>query len=64
MNTFRVGDSVMVTAKDDFYAYIDGWRGRVIGFQAGCVNVKVPRDDIEMEFFVPADQLVLTVGAA
>ena len=32
LTDIRVGDRLMVCAKDDFYAYVDGWRGRVTGF--------------------------------
>jgi hypothetical protein len=62
---FRPGDYVMVTAKDDFYAYIDGWRGRVgsaEGLPDGNVRVEVADEGITKLFIVPADQLALTVG--
>jgi hypothetical protein len=63
MNTFRVGDRVMVTAKDDFYAYIDGWRGRVFAFESwGAVWIKVDDEGVDKRFLVPADELALTVG--
>lgn len=62
VNPFRNGDRVVVMAKDDFYAYIDGWCGVVVGFQSGCVDVMVEKEGLDMEFFVPPDQLVLTVG--
>jgi hypothetical protein len=61
VSTLRVGDRVMVTAKDDFYAYIDGWRGCVSGFQNGLVWVVVDSEDIEKRFLVPSDELALTV---
>ncbi|WP_250479130.1 MULTISPECIES: hypothetical protein [unclassified Caballeronia] len=66
MNTFRVGDRVMVTAKDDFYAYIDGWRGRVGSFEgmpAGYVRVMVEGEGITKEFPLPVDQVVAYFGS-
>jgi hypothetical protein len=61
INWFRVADRVMVTAKDDSYAYIDGWRGRVIGFESGAVWIKVDDEGVDKRFLVPADELALTV---
>jgi hypothetical protein len=29
MSQFRTGDTVAVAARDEFYAHVDGWRGRV-----------------------------------
>lgn len=65
LNTFRAGDRVMVTAKDDFYAFIDGWRGRVgssEGVPGGHVAVEMVDEGIDKRFIVPADQVVLMVG--
>ncbi|SAK68202.1 hypothetical protein AWB76_04068 [Caballeronia temeraria] len=61
INTFREGERVMVTAKDDFYAYIDGWRGRVGSFEGipgGHVRVEVPDEGVTKLFIVPVDQVV------
>lgn len=58
---FRVGDRVIVTARDDFYAFIDGWVGRVSGETAGHVQIEVHDDGITKVFLVPPDQLRLTV---
>jgi len=61
---FRVGDLVLITAKDDFFAFVDGWPGRVSGFNNGLVEVKCQREDGEKTFYVPADQLRHTVSTA
>jgi ribosomal protein L21E len=65
LNTFRAGDLVMVTAKDDFYAYIDGWRGRVgssEGVPGGHVAVEVSDEGLTKRFIVPVDEVALMVG--
>lgn len=76
INTFRAGDRVMVTAKDEFYAYIDGWCGRVLAVgpaKPNPVHSQVPeghcavstdgrKDGERCVFLVPVDQLALTVG--
>jgi len=69
---FKIGDRALICARDEFYAFVDGWRGTVTGFQSGCVVVKGPgmvgqgmqggADDApEITLFVPADQLSHTV---
>jgi ribosomal protein L21E len=65
INTFRAGDKVIVTAKDDFYAFIDGWRGRVgssEGIPGGHVRVECIDEGIDKQFIVPVDQVALMVG--
>ena len=57
----RVGDPVLICAKDEFFAFVDGWRGRVAGFNNGLVEVRCQRVDGEKTLFVPADQLMLSV---
>lgn len=64
LSGFHVGDPVIVTAKDDFYAFIDGWRGRVTGHEAGCVRIEVPHEGLQKVFLVPADELRLTVSGS
>jgi ribosomal protein L21E len=64
LSGFHVGDHVIVEAKDDFYAYIDGWRGRVTGHEAGCVRIEVSDEGLQKVFLVPADELRLTVSAS
>ncbi|WP_250479027.1 MULTISPECIES: hypothetical protein [unclassified Caballeronia] len=65
VRTFSTGDRVMITAKDDFYAYIDGWRGLVGSFEGipgGHVRVEVPDEGVTKVFIVPVDEIVLMVG--
>jgi hypothetical protein len=65
LNTYRVGDRVMVTAKDEDYAFIDGWRGRVVERETlpgGWVAVECVDEGIEKQFIVPVDQVTLLVG--
>lgn len=64
LSGFHVGDHVVVEAKDEFYAYIDGWRGRVTGHEAGCVRIEVAHEGLQKVFLVPADELTLTVGGS
>lgn len=56
------GDKVMITATDEFYQFIDGWVGRVAGFQNGLAWVVCQHDGTEKKFLVPSEQLILTVG--
>lgn len=69
---FKIGDRAMIVARDEFYAFVDGWRGVVSGFQSGLVVLKGPgmvgngiqggQDDaFEITLFVPAEQLAHTV---
>ncbi|OJY20746.1 hypothetical protein [Pandoraea sp. 64-18] len=58
---FRLGDRVIVTARDEFCAFIDGWVGKVSGAEAGCIRIEVPDEGITKVFLVPPDQLRLTV---
>lgn len=60
---FNPGDKVIICAADDEYAFVDGWRGTVTGFQSGHVEVKCMRSDGEKTLYVPAGQLSHTVGA-
>lgn len=62
ISRIRIGDSVIITAKDDFYAFVDGWCGRVMAFQSGCAVVVCQRPEGEKTFWVPPDQLALNVG--
>lgn len=57
------GQTVRIRAKDDFYAYCDGWFGRVAGWNTGYLIVLVTRFDPDLgrdstlELLVPEDQL-------
>lgn len=58
----QVGDKVVICAADDFYAYVDGLRMRVTGFNSGAVQVKGNNwEGQEITLFVPAGQLSITV---
>lgn len=63
LHDFKPGDHVMVCAKDDFFAFVDGWRGNVTGTNSGLVVVECQREDGTKTLFVPADELRLTVPA-
>lgn len=53
----RLGMPVTIAAKDEFYAFVDGWQGTFAGWRDGYPVVEVIDDGIRKEFLVPADQL-------
>ena len=57
----RTGDAVIITAHDEFFSFVDGWRGRVKGWQAGHAVVVCDRPEGELTFFVPPEQLALAL---
>lgn len=60
-----IGRPVVVCASGNEFAFIDGWRGRLAGLQHGCGVVHVASEEVAngyKVFFVPVDQLALTVG--
>jgi uncharacterized protein YkvS len=57
----KPGDAVIITAKNDFYRFVDGWRGTVTGLNNGLVVVECARVDGLKTFYVPADELTLSV---
>lgn len=57
----KAGDAVIITAKGDYFAFVDGWSGTVAGLNNGLVVVECARVDGLKTFFVPADQLTLSV---
>ena len=66
----QAGDKVMVTAKSDFYAFIDGVVGSALSVSpSGLVTVQVTEFEetleggghVEKTFLVPSDELQLTV---
>lgn len=71
MSGFKIGDRALICARDHFYAFVDGWRGTVSGFQSGQVVVVGPGmvdgrqstdpQTPQITLFVPADQLAHTV---
>ncbi|PMS38859.1 hypothetical protein C0Z20_00945 [Trinickia symbiotica] len=71
---FRTGDRVVIEASEEFYAYVDGWQGRiaVLGpkapnachsqVPAGYALVECERgEDTPAQLLVPFDQLRLSV---
>lgn len=57
-DTFLIGSPVTVAAADEFYAFIDGWNGKVIGFDRGLVTVECIGEELQkLEFQVPPEQL-------
>lgn len=58
----RPGQAVLIVAKDEFYAFVNGWHGRIAGINNGLIEVRCARADGEKTLFVPADQLAASVG--
>lgn len=58
----RQGDTVVIAASGEFFAYVDGWRGRVAGWNNGLVVVECVREDGQKTLFVPPDQLALSIA--
>ncbi len=53
-----VDTQVIIRARDDFYAFVDGWPGKVHGYTPeGYVDVRCERPDGVKTLFVPEDQL-------
>lgn len=61
LHDLKPGDAVIVVAKGDFFAFVDGWRGVVQGFNNGLVQVKCDRVDGVKTLYIPANELVLSV---
>lgn len=64
MHRIQTGDKVMITARDEFYSFVDGWCGVVAGWQAGCAEVHCSRPDGIKVLLVPAEQLILNIAGA
>lgn len=60
----RTGDPVMITAHDDFFSFVDGWCGRVEGWNNGLAVVHCQRPDGLKIFFVPPEQLAINISGA
>lgn len=59
----RTGDPVFIRANDDFFAFVDGWQGRVRGWSnGGAAEVECQRPDGIKIFYVPPDQLELNIA--
>ena len=61
LEDIKPGDAVLITAKDEYFAFVDGWSGTVAGLNSGLVVVECARVDGVKTMFVPADQLTLSV---
>lgn len=61
LSSFAPGDKVIICAADDFYAFVDGWRGVVTGENMGNLEVKCHRPDGEKTLYIPPGQLAFTV---
>lgn len=57
----ELGDRVVICAADDFFAYVDGWRGTVTGWNNGLAEVQCARPDGVKTLYVPPGQLALSV---
>ena len=57
------GDPVIVTAMDEAWSFVDGWKGRVIGWHQGHAVVKCFNPDgQEITLYVPPEQLTVSIG--
>ena len=61
LEDIKPGDAVLITTKDEYFAFVDGWRGTVAGLNNGLVIVECARVDGLKTLFVPADELTLSV---
>lgn len=57
LDSLKPGTRVMICAADEFFAYVDGWTGTVIGVNSGLAVVECQREDGAKTFYVPAAQL-------
>lgn len=54
----KPGMRVVILAKDDFFAFVNGWDGIVAGLNNGLVHVSALNPDGQtISLFVPAEQL-------
>lgn len=61
VRTFEPGDRVVIDARDDFYGFVDGWRGTVTGYNGGAVEVQCARPDGMKVLYVTPENLRLSV---
>lgn len=52
-----IGSAVTIAAIDDYYAFIDGWRGTITNTLNGLFVVVCEREDGPKTFLIPPDQL-------
>lgn len=73
LSQFRTGDAVLIEARDEFYGYVDGWKGRVVAVgpkpsnachyqvPGGHAIVEIEKGEGPLHLLVPFDQLRLSV---
>ncbi|CAN7304304.1 hypothetical protein [Acidovorax delafieldii] len=61
LSSFTLGDKVIICAADAFYAYVDGWRGVVTGYNNGSIEVTCQRPDGRKVLYIDPGQLSHTV---
>lgn len=61
LSSFVPGDKVMICAADDFYAFVDSWRGVVTGENMGNLEITCQRPDGPKVIYVPPAQVSHTV---
>lgn len=62
MSGLEHGDNVIVCARDEFFAFVDGWHGVVTGWNGGAVEVTCSRPDGFKTLYVPENQLTLDLS--
>lgn len=63
LEELKPGDALVICAADDFFAFVDGWRGRFAGVNCGAAVVECMRPDGMKTLFVPPAQLARSVLA-
>lgn len=57
----NIGRLATVKARGDFYAFVNGWQGRIVGEEAGCYWLLVEGEfagmPIEKKFLIPPEEL-------
>ena len=56
----HIGQRVAVRSAGTFYAFIDGWEGRLSTFENGFAIIKVPSTEfpgVDLTFYVDPEQL-------
>lgn len=62
ISSFVPGDRVIICAADDFFAFVDGWRGVVTGENMGNLEITCQRPDGPKILYVPPAQVSLNLG--
>lgn len=57
----NIGRFAVVRAKDSFYAFVDGWKGRITGISNGLASLEQPAmengETITKVFYIPVEEL-------